>query len=248
MQGGVYIGPKGLDNGGWSIAFQQDDQLLRRMQRQIDVHFKGIQDYGTLKSILRQVSLKGDPAVQIYKDATIRIRKRMIDDLWPTALYVLRSQIAQHTRMFWHLQQYGQNFFDFSGIMQYIQEGNAFTIAPPIIETYTEPSTGRAVSAIIDGLHRIYAARQIGFDELWVIEISDLPQVLPPIALPVGWDELAAYDAVPPAKQKRRYRYNRAIDYPDLTTVTPEPVTPENYQYFLYRDLSVIGSGGIRQP
>lgn len=233
-------------NAAWNIVFQQDELLIRRLQRQINVQFKTLEDCDTLIDTLRDVRLVGDKAVHIYEHATIRPKKYLIDDLYPLSLYVLGTQIAQHKRMFWHLQQYGQNLFDFTGLMRYAQNGQTYTIAPPIVEVYTEPTSGEAVAVIIDGLHRIYAARQLGFDELWVITVSGLPKLLPPIALPVDWNDVKLSDVVPGSHSKRRYRFERAIDYPDMSAVTDVPITPENYQYFLYRDLSILGSSGIR--
>lgn len=231
----------------WGTAFLQDDQLVRRLQQQIDFRLAGLADYDRLERMMRDVRLRGDPLAKIYEHATIRPRKCMISDLTPLSLYVLRPQIAQHKKMFWNLQSYNQNLFDLAGLMDYSQAGSTYTLTPPIVETYLEPTTGEWVTVIIDGLHRIYAALELGFDEVWVIEVSGVSPLLPPVALPVAWSELQLCSQVPPTESKRRYRYQSLEDYPDIRAATSATVTRENYLYYLYRDLSPLGSSGIRQ-
>jgi hypothetical protein len=233
----------------WEVAFQAGAKNSTRVNEHADLDFQplGLQGFTALEKILRDVRLTGDQSVKVYEQATIQLKHCAIDDLSPISLYLLRPQLDQHRTMFQYLMgQYGRDLFTLTGMMDYSQAGTPYRMAPPIIETYTEPTTGKTVSIILDGLHRVQVARQLGYKDVWAVEVTDVPALLPPIALPVSWNELRVYDTVPPSNAKRRYRYNSPADYPDLRPVTATPVTAENYLYFLYRDFSVLGSSGIR--
>lgn len=230
----------------WDIAFRQDKALVNHLHNQIQPTIIDLGGEDRLVAMLRNIRLLGDPSVKIYKNATISLTKFNTKNLNPLARYALESQLAQHKKLFWFLNQFGQNLFDLKGMVAYKQSGKNYCLVPPIIETYVEPTTGKQVSAIIDGLHRTLAARQLGLDEMWVVEVTNLPVLLPPIALPVQWEEVNIVKDVPPTADKRFYRYASLLDYPDLGAITTQKVTLKNYQYFLYRDFSPLGSDGIR--
>lgn len=205
------------------------------------------QDFSALEKLLRQVPLQGDPRVKVYQHAQIIPKKYRLTDLSPTSLYVLHRQLEQQRTMYRYLQTHGRNLFELKGILDYEQSGKTYRLAPPIIERYVEPTTGKEVSVIIDGLHRLWVARELGHDEVWVIEVSELPKALPPTPLPVAWQDVKVRDTVPPTPQKRRYRYASPESFPDMKSVTDVPVTALNYLYFLYRDYASLGSEGIRK-
>lgn len=230
----------------WGVAFLQDQTLKRALQNQIRPTLTSLSNQEELFAVLRDVRLLGDSSVSVYANAMFRLTKCPIGTLSPLACYALESQLAQHKKLFWFLQQFGQNLFDLNGVLGYRHADKNHRLIPPIIETYEEPKTGKKVSAIIDGLHRILAARQLGFSEIWAVEITGVPRLLPPIALPVAWDEVVVGKTVPPATAKRRYRFAAAANYPDLSSITSQKITAQNYQYFLYRDFSTLGSDGIR--
>ena len=202
------------------------------------------QNFAALEKLLRDVRLQGDKKLKIYEHARIRPRKYHLKDLSPTALYVLHSHLEQQKNMFQYLKTQGQNLFELTGFMDYRSNGQLYRLAAPIVEKYIEPTTGQEVAVIIDGLHRLSTARRLGIDEVWVIEISKLPTQLPPTPLPVTWDDVVPMDDIPDLK--KRYRFTSPDAFPDLSAVTQVPITAENYLYFLYRDLSPLGSSGIR--
>lgn len=203
-----------------------------------------MRDADALELLIRGIPLKGDPTTKIYQHATVQIKRMNIEQLAPLSLYVLRPQLTQHTRMFWYLlSTYRQNLFDLKGVLEYIHAGERYRIVPPIIETYREPTTGTDISAIIDGLHRLYIARQLGFTEAWVIEVQHVEPTLPPIALPVNWSDVVPYDSTPSSEAKRRYRYTEPAA---MQAAIHRAVSTADYQYYLYRDLTLLGSAGIR--
>lgn len=242
------FGKRLVSDNAWGIAFLQDESLERCLKNQIDFKLKGLANFEALVGLLRSVGLMGDKSVKVYEHCQIQPKRFAIENLSPLALYALESQLAQHKKLFWHLSKFGQNLFDLAGVMEYSQNGQNYRLAPPIVETYIEPTTGQPVTVIIDGLHRVLAAKQLGFDEVWAIEVSDVPNTLLPIALPVTWSYVVTYGEVPKWGAKRLYRYKSPAEYPTLTAVTGQIVTNENYQYFLYRDFSVLGSSGVRTP
>lgn len=244
------------DGNSWENAFVEKrlpaveyDERFLRGRPTFNLNIVDTQGFDDLRELLRDIRLKGDSTVKVYERATITMRKYKISDLSPLSLYLLRPQLSLHQNIFAHLMNHYQlNLFALAGIMDYERTDEYFRMVPPIVEVYFDPKLGKKVAAVIDGLHRTYAARQLGLEELWVVEVSDVPTLLPPVALPVSWEDVKLYDVVPHIAEKRRYRYQAPADYPGLSTITKVPIRKENYIYFLYRDFEVLGSSGIRRP
>lgn len=205
-------------------------------------------DFEELQELLRDVRLKGDPSFKIYEHATIEPRNLPLRELMPLSLYLLNSQLSLQRRMFAHLMNhFHQNLYSLQGFIDYEHANAYYRMAPPIVETRFEPTLGKTVHVVIDGLHRLYTAKQLGLSNITVINISDVPERLPPVSLPVSWRELRVYDAVPHLTEKRRFRYKSPDEYPDLSGLTSVAVTQTNFVYFLYRDFDILGSSGIRR-
>jgi len=201
----------------------------------------------SLETTMRKVELRGDRNLLPYSNATISPRRYDIDKLRPTSYYVLRSQIEQHDKLQFNLQlQYQLGLFDLTGMIEYNQNGDNFCLAPPIVETYYESTEGATVTAIVDGVHRIWLARKLGLKEIWVVEVSNISAEFPLVPLPLNWDDVKMVDSVPPTHAKRRFRFPSIESFPDISDLTQVPVSLENYLYFFYRDLSSLGSSGIR--
>ena len=204
-------------------------------------------DWESLESAMRKVELLGDRSLLPYFSAPIAPRRCIISDLRPTSYYVLRSQIEQHRKLQTKLQSdYMLSLFDLIGMFQYKQNGDSFCISPPIVETYYEPTEGATVTAIVDGLHRLWLARELGLEEVWVIEVSNVPEKFPLVPLPLHWHDVRMVDSVPETSNKRRFRFPSIEDFPDISNLSQVPVTSKNYRYFFYRDLASLGSSGIR--
>jgi hypothetical protein len=229
----------------WDLVFKHGAQSVRDVLPNPSFHLRGLHDFTSLETALRDVRLRGDSSVKIYEHTLIQARRLTIANLSPLSLYTLRPRMMELLQLFWSLQARGQNMFDLIGIMDYDVGGPTHRLIPPIIETYQEPTTNKWTSAIIDGLHRVSVARALGLKELWTINITRVPSTLPPIALPVSWEDVVTYEDVPPTNLKRHYRYGHHLEADPANVLG---ITPENYQYFLYRDFSSLGSAGIRNP
>ncbi len=212
--------------------------------------------WSLLEAALREVPVIGDRTLKPYAGATIKARRVAIDELRPMAYYALHDKLDRHGRLQAALERrYAISLFDLTGIIDYdwpdthtfadAQAGADFRMAPPIVEIYDEPGEGQ-VKALVDGLHRVLLARERGLDSLWVVEISDIPPTMPLVPLPLTWADVTLADEVPPLHAKRRFRFPTRASFPDLSSLSVVPINDKNFMYFFYRDLSFLGSEGIR--
>ncbi|MFO7322125.1 MAG: HD domain-containing protein [Chloroflexota bacterium] len=203
--------------------------------------------WNTVVGILRGVAIIGDRSLKPYATARITASRLPIASLRPAATYALERQIAGHRALQRGLQrEYALSLFDLTGALDYVCDGRQYRISPPLVETYFEPSEGQRISVIVDGLHRVMLARELGIEEIWVIEISDIPEQFPLVPLPLTWDDVRLVSDVPPTLQKRRFRFPTLESFPDISGFSQVQVNEENFLYFFYRDLSLLGSDGIR--
>jgi hypothetical protein len=203
--------------------------------------------WNALETALRAVPLRGDASLHPYQTAHINCRQMAIASLAPTAFYVLADQLDQHHNFGERLRSdLGRELFELDELLAYEQDGQNWRIAPVIIETAYDPSLGQSVSAIVDGLHRVWLAREQGRTMITVVEITEIPAQFPLVPLPLQWSDLSVVERVPANEQKRRFRFPTLSSFPDISAFSDAPVTDENYLYFFYRDLSLLGSGGVR--
>lgn len=200
-----------------------------------------------VEELLHDVRLNGDRTLRPYAEAQIRARRLRIADLRPTAYYALNSQLDGHRFLLRALErEYALSLFDLSGVLDYTVGGKPYRMGPPLVETYFEPAEHQVVSAIVDGLHRILLARLLGHETIWAIEITGIPPQFPLVPLPLTWDDIRQMDSVPPQEAKRRFRFPTLADFPDISGLSTIQVNEANCRYFFYRDLSPLGSPGIR--
>lgn len=159
-------------------------------------------------------------SVAVYDEAQISLRYFYADEVYPTALYVLRPHLQAVACIGQELAQAGINIFDLDEVIEY----NGILIAPPIVEL----SDG--VPAIVDGIHRFYLAKQLG---LPVKAIYVEGAKLPLISYPVTWEQVQEYDEAP---QNPRHRRALRLGIED---------TSESLRQY-YRDFSLFGSRGRR--
>lgn len=203
--------------------------IAERENQASDLEIKEIFGLDDLEKVLRGVTLLGDKEMKPYADADINFRNFKINCLRPSAFYVLKSQIDLHRGLSKSFcRKYGIDLYNLNGLIQYQLNGRSFFIAPPIVETYFESSEGKNVSLIVDGLNRIWTAKRVRGD-IGCIEITKVPNQFPLVPMPLYWDDVKVEEEVP--QVKRKYRFPEASD-----------------KYFFYRDLSILGSSGIRVP
>ena len=154
----------------------------------------------------------------VYASAMIQIARMKPNELYPTALYVLKDKLRKVMEIANELAKMGIDIFNLSEV---VSEGG-YTIGPPLVEGCL------GHWGIVDGIHRIYVARK------WKMEVNTILVSNPSMSLcsePVSWSEVKEYHSRPndPAKVRR-------------LRVNDDSVTLRKF----YRDLSYLGSLGRR--
>ena len=166
------------------------------------------------------------------------------------ALYVLRSRLDEVLQLHDALMAtHCFGIWDLPGLLRFRYNSERIqTIAPPVVEDYVDTACSGSprLMGLVDGLHRCFAARESGLTRARAIVASDVPYPLVP--LPVNWADVRTYvdRDPPPSSLKRRFRYQTLADFPLESYETSTTVTEDNFQYFFYRDVEVLGSKGRR--
>lgn len=213
------------------------------------------EEWATLQNTLARTPLNGDRSLFPYAGAHIESRLLPLKDLSPLSRYVLKPQIELHKVIREALfANYALDVFDLAGIAEFTLPDRQIRIAPPIIECYqeTQGSIKGIIWGLVDGLHRCCAARELGITHIRVVVISNIAPQFPLVPLPVQWQDVESVTQVPP--QKRTFRFENGRDlqerlfnvYPSVYHDSPRPKSEEDAKYYLYRDLSALGSKGIR--
>jgi len=201
----------------------------------------------SLEERLRSCYLLHDRSIHPYRHARIRTQLVDIDDLSPLALYVVKRRLDEVLEL--HdvlMSQYCLGLWDLPGLVEYSYRlPDEQLLAPPVLERYTETAWDGhpLVIGLMDGLHRCWQARSLGLAKVRAVVITEVPY--PPLPLPTSWGEVCVVEKPPEKSKRRNLRYKREEDYPASFKTTTR-ITKENVEYFLYRDLSSIGSRGPR--
>jgi len=113
-----------------------------------------------------------------------------------------------------------------------------------VVEVTEEVIDGKAQSvlALVDGLHRCFAAARDGVRAIRVVVISGAP--VPLMALPVEWKQVLELDDVPSVK--RILRFTSAQEWRDHCPDFAAHIPSLAWEYFFYRNFAPLGSGGPR--
>jgi hypothetical protein len=135
----------------------------------------------------------------------------------------------------------GFNLFELEGILSFQHARSSRRIAPPVVEVSQDGS-----NLLVDGLHRAWIAERAGEVVLSCAVIREVSTPLVP--LPVEWKDICVYAPGhnPREEDKRDFRFTSADAVRQVVGEFSGSVTEENFRYFLYRDLEVLGSAGIR--
>ena len=145
---------------------------------------------------------------------------------------------------------YYLSLWDIPGLLYFRFAGEELgCVAPPLVERYTETARPNhpLLNGLVDGMHRVTAARAKGFESIRMIVISGTPYPLVP--LPVKWEDVHTYPAGQrPGNltQKRDFRFGKREDLP-FGAFHTENKRPEEPEYFFYRRLDDLGSPGMRE-
>jgi hypothetical protein len=206
------------------------------------------QDWPTLEQQLRRTTLLGDPTQLPYQHAQISLRMVETEEIKPLARYILKNNLETQRFLHWAFaEEQGIDTLSLEPEQARIEfqldgEADEWALIPPIIEV----STIDHQAVLVDGEHRFFLARELGVP-IQVIWIEQVPAEYPVVALPLSWSEVEVFDEVPPTFNKRDYRYPTLESMPDISHFSEVTLTPENYLYFFFRDLSSVCTSGVRR-
>ncbi|MDD3581595.1 MAG: hypothetical protein PHW74_11305 [Desulfobacca sp.] len=176
---------------------------------------------------LRQVPLKEQPDVLVYRQALITLELIHTNYLHPPQNYLWLQELRKVQELRWSLKDNGLDMFRLDGFVTYTvrePEGRlvSYDLYPPVIEESFE-ADGTVALIINDGMHRVYLARQE-----WVVPqviyVRGVPQAFPYYAFPrpQGWEGLDLLADNPDRnhylKKCHRVRYNKTL-YRDFQAV-----------------------------
>ena len=164
---------------------------------------------------LRRCGTRGDTTLRPYESATIRLERMRIAEMVPLSKYVLQEQLNIVGDLHRRLGIVGVDIFDLASGIMWPEGESERAIACPIIEYW-----GQEGLLLVDGIHRVWAARDLGRTELTCAIITDV--VVPLVPLPITWAEVKLYSLGqrPAEHDKRAYRF---LDAPSFTVrISPD--------------------------
>lgn len=192
---------------------------------------------------LQRCGTNGDPGLKPYESAQISMERLHINDLVPLAKYVLQEQLEFVARLHNQVSSRGEDIFDLEYGILWPDGQNERAITCPIVEHWEHEGL-----LLVDGLHRVWVARDLGRTELVCAVIRHVK--VPLVPLPVTWGEVRVFPVgqSPAEQDKRAYRFPDAASLRATVPIISPKVTERNFRYFLFRNLDELGSSGIRPP
>lgn len=178
--------------------------------------------------------LKGHHQYPVYEGSQLCLLPMQPDELTPTQNYVLDEDVRRvHSLRAYFLGHQVDIFALRGGILFWYREDDGteegpVPLVPPVIEESLEPGD-KTVLIINDGMHRVYAAREVG-STITCVVIRGVPPQFPyyAFALPGGWPEVVRRAEIPDRYVKKTYR------------------DPKNYKA-LFRDFNAVLPGVQKQ-
>lgn len=156
-------------------------------------------------SLLRGTRLMGFGHPKVYSGANLKVSKMDPNDLVPPQRYVLSSSVDKVLEIRDAFRGF-LDVFSLNGALLFWPEGSTeeddpIPFLPPIIETYDDGAI------ICDGMHRVYAAKQLRRD-INCIVIDNIPKEYPYYAYPVpgGWSNVEEIEEITEGYKKKDYR------------------------------------------
>ena len=183
-----------------------------------------------LLSRLKQVKLRGHEQALVYEHATLTFERGMdADKLWPAQAYVIKRNVARIHALREALKARGIDIFALEGACLVradglTDDGRPMPVLPPVVEETIE-ADGSCRLLINDGMHRVFAAREVGAP-ISIVLARNMPREFPYYAFPLehGWADVQALDAAPPSGSARKaYRFpeNHKALFRDFNAVFP---------------------------
>lgn len=190
---------------------------------------------------LRECGTAGEPALKPYQSASISLERVSVDDLVPTAKYVLEEQVEYLGGLQVTLQKAALDIFDLTCGLVWPDPINGRAVAPPIAELWEDEGL-----LLVDGLHRVWLAKTSGVRTITCAVVRGAS--VPLVPLPTTWNNVKLFPPGerPTLHEKRDYRFPDSSSLRRATPAIAAQVTDENFRYFLFRDLKGLGSSGVR--
>lgn len=162
-----------------------------------------------LLAALRRTRLRGYGGVEPYADAALELTDVDPEELAPAQNYVLQPGVDTVLELRDALLGHGVDLFALDGGLWVTTKegaGERIPVLPPVVEESVEPD-GRTVLLVNDGMHRLFAARELGLP-VSVVVARGVPAAYPyyAFALPGGWADVVALAELPDGHQKKDYR------------------------------------------
>lgn len=220
-------------------SHDQTDQTVQLLRQE---------SWPELETQLRDVSLLGDPSQKPYQNAKLELKTISTDEVWPVARYILEDHLE--VQRFLHsvfMAEHGIDTLDLEDdqtrvLFHLDGEPEEWALIPPIVEE----SSVDGKPLLVDGEHRFFLARELGVP-IKVIWVSHVPEIYPVVATPIEWNEVELQAEVPDISLKRKYRYPKLSDFPDISSFSNIKITQDNYLYFFFRDLTPVCTSGVRR-
>lgn len=163
-----------------------------------------IKKYNTEDLILRlkQTTLKGNPDIKPYKDATIILENLSINDISPTAFYYFYDHVLKLNGMKDTLLSRGLDIFHLDGYVEFEKDNQLLTLTPPIIEVVD------GKNLLLDGIHRVVLSCLLEKDNVQCAIVRGAKPLPYAIENPNGWKDVKVFESeVPPGFKTRNRRY-----------------------------------------
>lgn len=172
---------------------------------------------------MREVRLQNSD-VQPYADADISMRSVRLAECRPVSLYVLTDNLKRQLALRASLLGKGVDPLSLDGSLNLrTDDGESVAMLPPIVEE--DPEHG---PLLIDGTHRTYVGRSLGYDAVKALYITGSHPEYPVYAFPNEWSAIREHHSVPTdLAEKKHYR-------------------PGDYRA-LYRDFSSLNGSRMRE-
>ena len=214
-----------------------------------------------LEKLLRMVPLLHNADILPYEKANMLCSLQEIKSLAPLSSYIMKDRLEEVEELHHaFMVTFCFGLWDLPGLVMFKYNNKAEQVlAPPIVEIHEKAvarknrelfTKGELDNVLIDGLHRAMAAEKNSLRRLRAVVISSVKY--PPMAVAKDWGAAKVYEREDPPKysDKRDYRYASLDEFSREPFVShfhaDKPVTEANYQYYLFRDLSSLGSKGRR--
>lgn len=165
--------------------------------------------FSELENRIRQVPLYNESIKDLhpYSRSEISLEKVRIDNLHPSAFYVVKEKLKIQKALRESLFSQGvdtHRLGEDTTIIRYSWGDREYTLVPPIIEISEDDGF---MHVITDGLHRTTNARDCNEGEMVAVIIRNT--AVPLSVLPVSWHEVKRVDKIPPLSEKRRLRFRK---------------------------------------